>query len=107
MFQSLGKIKSLNIFRVIGDQQSACLGHVLRKGEVKNTYGTGCFILKNVGNAPIQSNHGLLSTLCYSLGPGKNTHYALEGAVEVAGAAIQWSKQIGFLHSAKELEDLC
>jgi len=85
-----------NSYRVIGDQQGACLGHVLKEGEVKNTYGTGCFILANVGQKPVQSKHGLLSTLCYSLGEGK-TWYALEGAVEVAGAAIQWAKSVNFI----------
>jgi glycerol kinase len=53
---------------------------------VKNTYGTGCFLLSNVGSKPIQSKHGLLTTLCYRL--GDKTYYALEGAVEIAGAAL-------------------
>ena len=75
------------VYSVIGDQQGACLGHLLKEGEVKNTYGTGCFILANVGSKPVQSTHGLLTTLCYSLGEGQ-TYYALEGAVEIAGAAI-------------------
>lgn len=52
---------------VLGDQQAACLGHVLKEGEVKNTYGTGCFLLQNVGTKPVQSTHGLLTTLCYQL----------------------------------------
>jgi glycerol kinase len=57
---------------------------------VKNTYGTGCFMLSNTGEKPVQSTHGLLTTVCYRL--GEKTNYALEGAVEVAGAAIQWAK---------------
>jgi glycerol kinase len=77
----------------------------LKEGEVKNTYGTGCFILANVGSKPVQSTHGLLTTLCYSLGEGQ-TYYALEGAVEIAGAAIQWAKSVGLLTSASELEGL-
>jgi glycerol kinase len=59
---------------------------LLKEGEVKNTYGTGCFLLSNVGSKPVQSRHGLLTTLCYRL--GDKTYYALEGAVEIAGAAL-------------------
>ncbi len=81
------------------------MGHLLKEGEVKNTYGTGCFILANVGTKPVKSTHGLLSTLCYSLGEGK-TYYALEGAVEIAGAAIQWAKSVNIITSAGELEGL-
>lgn len=91
---------------MIGDQQAACLGHVLREGEVKNTYGTGCFIMANVGTKPVSSSHGLLTTMCYSLGEGRS-YYALEGAVEIAGAAVQWAKSVGLIQSTKELEPLC
>jgi glycerol kinase len=80
---------------VIGDQQGSCLGHVLGVGEIKNTYGTGCFILKNVGQKPIQSKNGLLTTICYKV--GDQTNYALEGAVETAGAAISWAKRVGLV----------
>lgn len=79
-------LAGVKIGGVIGDQQAACLGHVLREGQVKTTYGTGCFILTNVGDKPVQSTAGLLSTVCYRI--GDKTQYALEGAVEVAGAAI-------------------
>lgn len=89
---------------VLGDQQAACLGHVLKEGEVKNTYGTGCFLLQNVGSKPVQSTNGLLTTMCYKI--GDNTQYALEGAVEIAGAAIQWNKKVGFIESPKDLEPL-
>ena len=81
------------------------MGHLLKEGEVKNTYGTGCFLLANVGKMPVQSTHGLLTTLCYSLGEG-HTYYALEGAVEIAGAAVEWAKSVGLLKSAGELEEL-
>lgn len=60
-------LKGITIGGVLGDQQSACLGHVLREGQVKNTYGTGCFLLQNTGSNPVQSNHGLLTTLCYNV----------------------------------------
>ncbi len=95
----------MTIGGVIGDQQGACLGHLLKVGEVKNTYGTGCFILSNVGPKPVKSTHGMLTTLCYSLGEGK-TWYALEGAVEIAGAAIQWAKSVNLISSNEELEPL-
>ena len=52
---------------VLGDQQAACLGHLLRPGEVKTTYGTGCFILTNIGDQPVLSQNGLLTTVCYRL----------------------------------------
>jgi len=75
---------------------------LLQPGEVKNTYGTGCFILQNVGEKPVQSSHGLLTTVCYRL--GDKTYYALEGAVEIAGAALEWSKGIGLFSTIKEIE---
>lgn len=77
------------------------MGHILRQGEVKTTYGTGCFILQNVGEQPVISEHGLLGTVCYRLN-GK-TQYALEGAVEVAGAAISWAKSIGLITDTKNI----
>lgn len=78
--------EGVQIGGAIGDQQAACLGHLLKPGQVKNTYGTGCFMLANTGENPVQSNHGLLTTMCYRI--GDKTYYALEGAVEAAGAAI-------------------
>lgn len=87
---------------VLGDQQAACLGHILMPGEVKNTYGTGCFMLMNTGDKAVQSSAGLLTTLCYRL--GDRTCYALEGAVEVAGAAVEWAKSIGLVTKASAIE---
>lgn len=71
------------------------MGHLLQPGEVKTTYGTGCFILTNVGDKPVLSKNGLLTTMCYRL-DGKS-QYALEGAVEVAGAAVKWAKSVGLV----------
>ena len=72
-----------------GDQQAALFGQCcFDPGEVKNTYGTGCFLLMNTGEKPIQSRHGLLTTL--AAGTGDQVCYALEGSVFVAGASIQW-----------------
>lgn len=92
----------MTIGGAIGDQQAACLGHCLKPGEVKTTYGTGCFILTNVGSKPVQSTAGLLSTVCYKI--GDETQYALEGAVEVAGAAIQWGKSVGLITDTSKIE---
>lgn len=89
-------LQGVKIGGVLGDQQASCLGHTLQKGEVKNTYGTGCFILMNVGDKVVQSTHGLLSTVCYSVKEGE-VNYALEGAVETAGAAISWAKRVGLV----------
>lgn len=72
-----------------GDQQSALFGQAaFSKGDVKNTYGTGCFLLMNTGEKPVESKHGLLTTIAWGV-DGK-VEYALEGSVFVAGAAIQW-----------------
>lgn len=72
-----------------GDQQAALFGQCcFKKGEAKNTYGTGCFLLMNTGNEAIESNNGLLTTIAASI--DDNVEYALEGSVFVAGAAIQW-----------------
>lgn len=74
---------------VAGDQQAALFGQCCFKpGDVKNTYGTGCFLLMNTGNKVVESSHGLLSTIAAST--SKEVEYALEGSVFVAGAAIQW-----------------
>ena len=67
-FAPLRCLKGVKITGVLGDQQSACLGHILKEGEVKNTYGTGCFLLQNVGSKPVQSTNGLLTTMCYNIG---------------------------------------
>ena len=61
-------LKDVKITSVLGDQQAACLGHILRKGQVKTTYGTGCFILQNVGEKTVLSQNGLLGTVCYKIG---------------------------------------
>ena len=72
-----------------GDQQSALFGQCcFEPGQVKNTYGTGCFLLMNTGEKAITSGHGLLTTIAASA--GCKVEYALEGSVFVAGAAIQW-----------------
>lgn len=80
----------VRITGVAGDQQSALFGQLcLNVGDVKNTYGTGCFTLVNTGHKPVKSNNRLLTTVAWKLGKDKPV-YALEGSVFVAGAALQW-----------------
>jgi glycerol kinase len=74
---------------VVGDQQGALFGHsCFRRGQSKNTYGTGCFILMNTGEKPVSSRRNLLATIAWGI--GKKIAYALEGSIFVAGAAVQW-----------------
>lgn len=79
----------VHIYGVAGDQQASLFGHnCFLSGQSKNTYGTGCFMLMNLGDKPILSKNGLLTTIAWSI-DGKVT-YALEGSVFIGGAAIQW-----------------
>jgi len=89
---------------VAGDQQSALFGQgCYRAGATKNTYGTGCFLLMNTGDEPRVSEHGLLTTLGWRV--DGRVEYALEGAVFVAGAAIQWLRdQLGLFEDARETQ---
>lgn len=80
---------SITIAGAAGDQQAALFGQTcFNAGDVKNTYGTGCFMLMNTGDTPVSSDHGLLTTIAWGI-DGK-VQYALEGSVYMAGAAIQW-----------------
>ncbi|KAL2717972.1 glycerol kinase-like isoform X1 [Vespula squamosa] len=90
----------------IGDQQSALVGQLcFQKGQVKITYGTGCFLLYNTGSTAIDSNQGLLTTVAYQFGPNETPVYALEGSIAFAGALIKWLKNnLGLLSFAKESE---
>jgi glycerol kinase len=94
------------IMGIAGDQQAALFGQAgFRPGAIKNTYGTGCFILLNAGREVIDSKHGLITTV--ACGPGGKAVYALEGSVFVAGAAIQWLRdQLGLLVSAADSEKM-
>lgn len=88
-----------------GDQQAALFGQCcFQAGEVKNTYGTGCFLLMNTGNKPIISKNRLLTTI--AAGTKEKPDYALEGSIFVAGAAIQWLRdEQGLIHKAAESEE--
>ncbi len=95
-----------SISALVGDQQAALFGQAcLRPGMAKATYGTGTFLLLNTGSAPVRSRNALLGTVAWRLG-GKTT-YALEGAVFVAGAAVQWLRdELKLVSSAAELDAL-
>ena len=90
---------------VAGDQQAALFGQCcFEKGDVKNTYGTGCFLLANTGDKIVKSKNGLITTIAAST---DKVEYALEGSVFVAGAAIQWLRdQMHLVDSAAESEDV-
>ncbi|MCD8372483.1 MAG: glycerol kinase, partial [Clostridia bacterium] len=92
------------IYGVAGDQQAALFGQLcLNQGDVKNTYGTGCFLLMNAGSEPC-GGEGLITTLCAGFG---RPAYALEGSVFIGGAAVQWLRDgLGFIQTAAESEAL-
>jgi glycerol kinase len=95
-------LRGVPILGVAGDQQAALFGQAcFRPGQIKNTYGTGCFLLMNTGPAPVRSARGLVTTL--AVGEGGQPCYALEGSVFVAGAAIQWLRDgLGLIGHAAE-----
>ncbi len=92
---------------IAGDQQAALFGQCcFEAGEMKNTYGTGCFLLMNTGDTPVNSPNGLLTTLAAST--GDKPQYALEGSVFVAGAGIQWLRdEMGLIRTAAESLHCC
>src|SRR5918911_2695918 len=92
---------------VAGDQQAALFGEVaFEKGLTKNTYGTGSFALMNTGTEPIKSRNDLLTTIAWGLGD-EPVEYALEGAIFITGAAVQWLRDgLGIIESAEETEEL-
>jgi glycerol kinase len=91
----------------LGDQQAALFGQTCFKaGEAKNTYGTGCFMLLNTGEKPVQSKAGLLTTLGYKIG-NKKAVYALEGSIAITGALIQWLRDnLSLIQTSLEVEAL-
>lgn len=95
---------SLPIAGVLGDQQASLFGQAcFEPGDVKNTYGTGCFLLMQTGRRPVPSRHGLITTIAWEI--GGEVRYALEGSVFVAGAAIQWLRdELGLIRDAAESE---
>ena len=91
---------------IAGDQQAALFGQMCTEpGAVKNTYGTGCFMLMNSGERPIMSSNNLLTTIAWKIGDKVN--YALEGSIFVAGSVVQWLRDgLGIIRSSSEVEEL-
>ena len=91
---------------IAGDQQAALFGQMCTEpGAVKNTYGTGCFLLMNSGEKPITSSNNLLTTIAWKIGDKVN--YALEGSIFVAGSVVQWLRDgLGIIRSSSEVEEL-
>ena len=91
---------------IAGDQQAALFGQMCTEpGSVKNTYGTGCFLLMNSGSKPIMSENRLLTTVAWKI--GDNVTYALEGSIFVAGSIVQWLRDgLGIIRSSSEIEAL-
>ncbi len=100
-------IAGIKLAGMLGDQQAALVGQTcFAPGEAKNTYGTGSFMLMNTGTAPVQSTAGLLTTVAYQFGDAKPI-YALEGAIAITGALVQWLRDnFRFFESAAEVETL-
>jgi glycerol kinase len=96
----------LPVCGIAGDQQAALFGQAcFQPGEAKCTYGTGAFLLQNVGNEPVVSRHGLLTTVAWRI--GSQTDYALEGSSFIAGAAVQWLRdQLKLIAKASDVETL-
>jgi glycerol kinase len=103
----LDALRGVPIAGILGDQHAATFGQAcLSRGEAKNTYGTGNFMLLNTGTDRVQSSHGLLTTVCYAIA-GAAPVYALEGSIAVTGALVQWLRDnLSLISSAGEVEAL-
>ncbi len=104
--QNILTAKNIPVAGIAGDQQSALFGQMCTQpGMVKNTYGTGCFMLMNTGEKPVASKNNLLTTVAWKV--NGITQYALEGSVFIAGAVVQWLRDgLGIIRSAAEVEVL-
>jgi glycerol kinase len=104
---TLDAVRGVPIAGILGDQQAALVGQTCFKpGEAKNTYGTGCFLLMNTGTEPVQSRHGLLTTVAFQL-HGQPAYYALEGSVAITGALVQWIRDnFGLIEKSPDIETL-
>ena len=91
---------------IAGDQQAALFGQMcIEAGAIKNTYGTGCFVMLNTGRKPVMSKNNLLTTIAWKI--GDRVDYALEGSIYVGGSVVQWLRDgLGFITSSSEIEDL-
>ena len=106
MFWFIVRTWRITIHAVLGDQQAALFGQgCLEKGQLKSTYGTGCFIMSNVGDKPIHSDDGLLTTIGFSLN-GK-VYYAIEGSIYASGTTVQWLRDnLQFFDKSDQSETL-
>ncbi|KAI8065166.1 hypothetical protein BC940DRAFT_259495 [Gongronella butleri] len=102
-----GPMDGLPLAGCLGDQQAALMGQrCFDSGDVKNTYGTGAFLMMNVGSEPVRSKNGLLSTVLYKLGD-QSPVYGLEGSTGVAGAAVRWLQHnLGIISKATDMDEL-
>jgi glycerol kinase len=102
-----GELGGVPIAGILGDQQAALMGQAcFAPGEAKNTYGTGCFLLMNTGEAPVASTSGLVTTVAWQLGEQKAC-YALEGSIAVTGALVQWLRDnLGMIRFSGDIEAL-
>ena len=104
---SSGVLRGVSIGAMLGDQHAALVGQTcFHPGEVKNTYGTGCFLLMHTGGEKVVSKNGLLTTVAYRFGT-EPVQYALEGSIAVTGALVQWVRDnLGLIRSSEEIEEL-
>jgi glycerol kinase len=104
---AISALKGVPIAGILGDQQAALVGQTcFQPGEVKNTYGTGCFLLMNTGERIVPSACGLLTTVAYKFGTVP-AHYALEGSVAISGALVQWLRDnLGLIQRSPDVETL-
>jgi glycerol kinase len=102
-----GDLAGVPVAGDLGDQQAALFGQTcFSAGEAKNTYGTGCFMLLNTGNKPVQSKNGLLTTLGYKIGD-QPAVYCLEGSIAITGALVQWLRDnLGLISRSSDVEAL-
>lgn len=100
------ELENIPIAGIAGDQQAALFGQMcFEKGLSKNTYGTGCFMLQNVGAEPVESGNKLLTTVAWKI--GARTEYALEGSVFIGGAVVQWLRDsLGIIENSGDVEAL-
>lgn len=103
-----GPLKGIRITGCLGDQSAALVGQQgFTPGSAKNTYGTGCFLLYNVGEKPVISKHGLLATIAYDFGRERKPVYALEGSIAVAGSGVKFlMNNLGFITHSHKISDL-
>jgi glycerol kinase len=103
-----GPLKGVRIAGCLGDQSAALVGQQgFSPGSAKNTYGTGCFLLYNVGEKPVISKHGLLATIAYHFGGERKPVYALEGSIAVAGSGVKFlMDNLGFITHSHKISDL-